>query len=101
MLIFLIAVFSFSLLQLSQLNKQLDIIKTNQIRNSTDLFRVPETPMNYERFKVYYSPRMEKSTFLVDNKEGIVYQLVEDSKTKDLWWKKSFIKDKFNSLPTK
>jgi len=58
-----------------------------------------ETPIRIEteeigRYQIYQHPQFRGDIYLLDTKEGKVWQLVEDPKTKQLWWAKQLVEGK-------
>ena len=83
-IILIIGVFIFDYYSNVVINKRISeiVIQQNTARLNPDF----NETSSKNRFHIYYSPRTEKSTFLIDDKEGRIYNLVEDPSTKKLWW---------------
>ena len=82
-----IALFVFEFYNNAQLNQKINgiVLEQNLARINTDN---KESSFN-GRYQIYISPITAKVTFLIDNKEGTIYSLVEDPDTKKLWWRKT------------
>lgn len=40
---------------------------------------------NFERYKIYMNPIVRADQYLLDTKTGVVWQLVEDDKKRNMW----------------
>lgn len=89
LLILIVALFFFEFYNNRKLSDKISNISMEQ--NIERIKSETQEPSFNGRFQIYTSPITVKNTFLIDNKEGIVYNLVQDPDTKKLWWTKTII----------
>lgn len=92
--IILIIITVINSMKTSQLESKIDKLTIqNEYKKSNSISEI-----SADRFRIYFSPHLQKSTFLIDNKEGLIYTLYVDPKSDEFWWKKSYIDGNIKSI---